>query len=282
MATRTINGNTYSEFAIVAAEPIPVDIGGATVDISGAVTIGNVTIDNSNAAPVPVSDAGGSITVDDGGASVTVDGDFLTNVQLRATPVPVNVASSALPAGGATASLQDTGNASLGAINGKLPGLSSGRVPVDASGTTVPVSGPLTNAQLRASEVPVSGPATDDQLRASPLPVAGPLTDAQLRAAAVAVVASAPARTPTTTSIAGNASSVLILAPNANRRGLSVSNVSTSKLYLSFSTPATIANSFLEMQPGSFILFDQQLIVSNAIYGIWNNANGAAQVTEYV
>lgn len=32
----------------------------------------------------------------------------------------------------------------------------SGKLLVDASGTTVPVSGPLTNAQLRASDVPVS------------------------------------------------------------------------------------------------------------------------------
>ena len=31
---------------------------------------------------------------------------------------------------------------------------------------TVPVSGPLTNAQLRASAVPVSGPVTEDELTA--------------------------------------------------------------------------------------------------------------------
>jgi hypothetical protein len=59
--------------------------------------------------------------------------------------------------------------------------------------STVPVSGPLTDAQLRASTVPVSGtvtasgPLTDTQLRASGVPVSGPLTDAQLRAARVPV-----------------------------------------------------------------------------------------------
>lgn len=56
---------------------------------------------------------------------------------------------------------------------------------------SVPVSTglvqPLTDTQLRAAAVPVSGPATDSQLRASPLPVSGPLTDSQLRAAAVPV-----------------------------------------------------------------------------------------------
>jgi hypothetical protein len=51
----------------------------------------------------------------------------------------------------------------------------------------VPVSGPLTDAQLRAAAVPVSGPLTDTELRAAAVPVSGPLTDTQLRAAAVPV-----------------------------------------------------------------------------------------------
>lgn len=91
-----------------------------------------------------------------------------------------------------------------------------------------------------------------------------------------------PVRTPTTTSVASSASSVTILASNANRKGLSISNISTAKLYLSFSNPATTANCFIEVPAGAFLLFDQQLIVPNAIYGIWASANGAAQVTEYV
>jgi hypothetical protein len=72
------------------------------------------------------------------------------------------------------------------------------------------------------------------------------------------------------------------LAANTARKGFCVSNVSTSKLYLSFSSPASVTSSFIEVYPGAFVLFDQQLIVSNAIYGIWNNANGTAQVTEFV
>ena len=91
-----------------------------------------------------------------------------------------------------------------------------------------------------------------------------------------------PVRTPTTTSVASSASSVTILALNANRKGFSISNISTSKLYLSFSTPATIVNSFIEVPAGAFLLLDQQLIVTSAIYGIWTSANGTAQVTEFV
>lgn len=86
-----------------------------------------------------------------------------------------------------------------------------GTVKVDPTGTTTqPVSGPLTDTQLRATPVavsdggssltvdgsvsasivgtvPVSGPLTDTQLRATPVPVSGPLTDTQLRASAVAI-----------------------------------------------------------------------------------------------
>lgn len=53
--------------------------------------------------------------------------------------------------------------------------------------TAVPVSGPLTDAQMRATAVPVSGPLTDTQLRATAVPVSGPLTDTELRATAVPV-----------------------------------------------------------------------------------------------
>lgn len=93
---------------------------------------------------------------------------------------------------------------------------------------------------------------------------------------------SVPARVPTTTSVASSATSVTILPVNNNRKGISIHNLSTATLSLSFTTPATTINSFISMAPGSFLLLDQQLIVTNAVYGIWSAANGTAQVTEYV
>ena len=89
-------------------------------------------------------------------------------------------------------------------------------------------------------------------------------------------------RTPTTTSVASSATSVTVLAANANRKGVSFSNISTAKLYLSFATPATTANCFIEVPAGAFLLLDQQLIVVSAIYGIWTSATGTVQVTEFV
>ena len=91
----------------------------------------------------------------------------------------------------------------------------------------------------------------------------------------------APRTLVATVSVASATSSTAIVAANANRKGISIYNNSTAALFLSYATPATAANSFMQMQPGSLLMLDQQLIVSNAIYGIWTAANGTAQVTEY-
>jgi hypothetical protein len=95
-------------------------------------------------------------------------------------------------------------------------------------------------------------------------------------------VTTVPPRTPTTTSVTSSDSSVTILASNSDRKGVSVSNISTSNLYLSYTSPASVSTSFIEVPPGAFILLDQQLIVTGALYGVWSEVNGVAQVTEYV
>jgi hypothetical protein len=185
----TINPSQYGGGNVATVtDPIPVTLDGGSVTIDNITVPTSVTVNNTNSSPLPISDAGGVISIDDAGGSITVDGP-LTDTQIRATALPV--------------------------------------------------SGPLTDTQLRATAVPVTGGLTDTQLRATAVPVSGPLTDTQLRATAVPVTSNTAARTPTTTSINSAASSSLILAANANRKGLTISNISTNKLYLSFSTPAT-------------------------------------------
>lgn len=129
----------------------------------------------------------------------TGGGGGLTDAELRASPVPVSVS------GVATAANQATGNSSLSSIDGKVPALVSGRLPVDGSGVTQPVSGtfwqatqpvsgPLTNTQLRATAVPVSGtfwqatqPISGSVSITGTAAVSGPLTNTELRATAVPV-----------------------------------------------------------------------------------------------
>lgn len=270
MPARRIGGRIYEEIAVTASTPLPVDIGeNITIDV-GNVQIGaSVEVNNEANNPVPVTGP-------------------LTDTQLRTTPVPVSLSSAV--------------TVSSGTVQ-----VSSGVVTVaNGAGAPVPVSGPVTDAELRASAISVSGPLTNTQLRASAVPVSGTvavsnsgfqvtnapasslsvsgsfLTNAELRASALPVTSSTPAATPTTTRVLALTTSQLMIGANSSRRGLMVSNISPSKLYLSFSNPATVANAFIEMAPGAFLLLDQQLIMTNAIYGIWTSASGAVQVTEFV
>jgi hypothetical protein len=278
MPNRTLYGQTYEEVAIVAFAPIPVDIGGSSITFTGTMNVGNVTVTNTNASPVPVSDAGGSITVDTAAGALSVTGP-LTDTQLRASAVPVTGALTDTQLRASALKVINDTSTSL-AINDN-----GGSVTVDGSvsvSNTVAVSGPLTDTQLRATALPVSdgnGSLTVDGTVAISTNL---LTDAQLRATAVPVVGSVAVRAPTTTSINSTTSSTAILAANASRRGLMVSNQSTSKLYLSFNVSASAGNSFIQMDPGAFLFLDQQMIFTNAIYGVWTNANGTAQVTEFV
>jgi hypothetical protein len=92
---------------------------------------------------------------------------------------------------------------------------------------------------------------------------------------------STSALNPTTTRVVASTSSVLLITAANDREGIAINNRSTATLFLSFTNPATDANSFLAMAPNSFLLFDRQLIIASAIYGIWSAANGAAHVTTF-
>lgn len=197
MPARRIGGRIYEEIAVTATadKPLPVEIGSATL----SVTADGVEIRNDVGNPIPINDAGGSLTID---------------------------------------------STALTSIDGKIPALVGGRLPVDV-------------AAISVGDVEIKNDA------GNPIPT------------------SVVARTPTTASVASSATSVTVLAASATRKGISFSNISTAKLYLSFTSPATVANCFIEVPPGAFLLLDQQLVVSSAVYGIWDSANGAVQVTEY-
>lgn len=133
-----------------------------------------------------------------------------TVVQPDGDLLHATIDASALPTGAATSAKQDTGNTSLGSIDTKLSSQATAvkqdtgnasLASIDTKLTSpLAVTGPVTDAELRATPVPVSGTVavsnpglTDAQLRASAVPVSGPLTDTELRASAVSIsVASLP------------------------------------------------------------------------------------------
>lgn len=60
-----------------------------------------------------------------------------------------------LPTGASTTARQDTGNSSLSSVDGKLPALAGGRVPVDASGVAVPVTDNGGSLTVDATSLPL-------------------------------------------------------------------------------------------------------------------------------
>jgi hypothetical protein len=150
---------------------------------SESVTVGLNTVERervqiagdsaTDIAPVTAADgllvnlgANNDVTVT---GTVTATGP-LTDTQLRATPVPVSLTSTTITGTVAVTQsgtwdevgINDSGNSiTVDAINLDIRDLTFAADKVDVSGSTaVGVTGPLTDAQLRATPVPISGTVT--------------------------------------------------------------------------------------------------------------------------
>lgn len=226
----------------------------------------------------------------------------------------VVVSSSALPSGAATGAKQDTGNTSLGSIDTKTPALVSGRVPVDGSGVTQPISaaalplpsGAATDTVATANGVLIgavneTAPGTDTassglngrlQRIAQRLTSLIALIPASLGQKTMAnsfavTIASdqsalstseAGATTGTTTSVASSGSTGTILASNASRKGATITNESTSVLYLKFGATASLTSYAVAIPSNGY--YEVPFKYTGIIDGIWSSANGNARVTE--
>lgn len=192
-ATNTSTPIASDDVAGVQFQRVKLDVGGdgASVPVVGA---------------LPVSDAGGSLTVD---GTVAVSNFPATQ--------PVSIAAAVAVTGPAT-------DAQLRAT------------PLPISGTVTvsnPTAAGLTDAQLRATPVPVSGTVTVAN------PTAQGLTDAQLRASAVPVsLASLPLPTNAAT-VAGQDAATAILTTIDEVTGLIASR--TPELFTTIPTDTTAA-----------------------------------------
>ena len=88
-----------------------------------------------------------------------------------------------------------------------------------------------------------------------------------------------PPTTATLTTVAASATSVTVLAANANRKSVIIFNNSPKLLTLAFA--ATASTAAFTLQIGSFGTYEGQLAgYTGIISGIWPTATGNAQVTE--
>jgi len=101
-------------------------------------------------------------------------GGALEAVLTVSNKVQTDVIASALPSGAATSAKQDTGNSSLSSINGKLPALSGGKVPVEATVNIVElVPRVLTHVNIdfsnAAAQTIIAAPAAGNRIRIAAL-----------------------------------------------------------------------------------------------------------------
>lgn len=171
-----------------------------------------------------------------------------------------------------------------GAVTGPLTDAQLRATPVPVSGA---VTGPLTDAQLRAAAVPVSGtvaatgPLTDAQLRATAVPVSGPLTDTQLRTTALPV---SQAPVPLTASAPAAASvgvaSAAALAANAARKGLVLVNRSNNTISIAFGAPAVL-DSGISLDPGGSFTMTRETFTTAEVRAIAGGAASALAIQEF-
>lgn len=300
--------------------------------ITTAVSKDTVTPANSNPLPTEiltpsgvelsygagVTDAGTQrVVLPTDQSAIPVTGP-LTDVQLRATAVPVSGTfwQATQPVSGP---LTDTElRATPVPVSGPLTDAQLRAVAVPVSGTfyqaTQPVSGPLTDTELRATAVPVSGPLTDAQLRASAVPVSAASLPLPTGAATEATLAAASAKLPATlgqttkansmavvlasdsdalpvsltearpgsatvSSVSSSATNVTLLSSNAARVMATFYNESNQICYLKLGTTASATSYTVKMQPESYYELPRPTYTGQ-IDAIWASANGSMRITE--
>ena len=114
----------------------------------------------------------------------------------------------------------------------------------------------------------------------NPVPVSGPLTDTQLRATAVPTASGGAKATASISRVSASATSVTLLAANANRRRVIIHNESTASLRIKLGATASATSYSLLLGPGDTYESPTDWVYTGAVDGIWDAANGAAQITE--
>ncbi len=218
-----------------------------------------------------------------------------------ANSFPVVVASdqSAIPVSGTVSvtepvSVDDNGG-SLTVDTPQLPAaLVGGRLDSNNGawlGSTAPTVGQKTAANslpvVLASDqsaVPVTGPLTDTQLRTTPVPISGTvtITDGSGPVTVDGTVTANPTRpgTGVLTEVAGTVSEGILLAANAARLGATLYNDSTATLYVGLGTEIVNANNF------TVKLFQDDYIelpygFTGQVRGVWASATGEVLITEF-
>jgi hypothetical protein len=114
----------------------------------------------------------------------------------------------------------------------------------------------------------VSGPLSDAQLRATPVSVSGTVTAGQINSSTSSI-----------TSVAASVTSVQLLASTPTRKSFSVYNEATSICYLKFGTTASVTSYTVQIAAGGFYE-SNDIIYTGEVDAIFLGAVGSVRITE--
>lgn len=135
----------------------PVNDNGGSLTVDGTVELGATTLAALESITVQNGAGVSAVNIQDGGNSITVDGSISVNNFPASQDVVVT--SSVLPTGAATETTLSTLNGKFNTLGQKTMA-NSAPVVLASNQSAIPVTGPLTDTQLRATPVPVSGTVT--------------------------------------------------------------------------------------------------------------------------
>ena len=239
------------------ATAVPVSLVSTTITGSVAVT-GPLTDTQLRLTAVPIS------------GTVAISNPGLTDTQLRATALPVSLASTTitgtvttssaslpLPTGAATSAGQTTMDASVNSLLKPASTLAA----VTSITNTVTIKADTPANQVNALKV--DGSAVTQ-------PVSG-----SVNVNRVAIIGSAPATANTTTT------SAIVVPANASRKGLTIINLTSTRVYLSFEGNTAVVNSGIMLANGGSFSMDNFSFTLGAVRAIVASGTSILSIQEF-
>jgi hypothetical protein len=263
-------GGTFVDAKVNPSGSLEVNANQSTHDnLNANANIQVANTDVSNANPVPISDAGGSVTVD-GTIAATQSGTWNIN----------NISGTvSLPTGAATAANQTTANSSLSSILAAVDGLEGSVDGVEALLTTI--DGRVDGLEASTSSIDSKTPALGQALAAASVPVV--LTAAQLTTLTPpTTIGTKTDLTPSApTSATVGVASAQAVAAAATRKGLVLINTSVNTISLAFGS-AAVLNSGITLYPGGVYVMDEYTYDTGAVNAIASAASSNLSIQEYL